>query len=319
MIRTKLIAAVGALALCIGLADVVSAQQSATQASGRNARNVEQSSVPDDRQQRPQRQQRGQQRMPSAAQNMAAAQAALTALNANCSPTETKLLGETAQKTLVYEVVCAAGPGYIVQSGTPPTGEDCLLLDSAAKMARERDPNAVAGTVCTLPANQNLIAVFRDYATRAGVACTVNEGIAIGKGADGSIFYEVGCDGTDGYRISQKGNVFSKSSCLQLASANYTCRFSTKAEQIADLQKLLTGTDAAGCGPTDLRYMGGNANGEFIEAKCSTEGEGYIARIKEGLVQQVYPCATAQQVGGGCKLTTVAGPAAAPAPAGGRP
>lgn len=181
-------------------------------------------------------------------------------------------------------------------------------------MARERDPAAAAGTLCTLPANQNLNAVLGDYATRAGVLCTVNEGMAIGRGANGAVFYEVGCDGSDGYRLERTGDTFVKTPCLQLASQGYTCRFSTKAEQAADLQKLLVGTNAAACAPTDLRYMGGNANGEFVEAKCTTEGQGFIARIKEGLVQQVYPCATAQNIGGGCKLTN----APTTAPAGGR-
>ena len=202
-------------------------------------------------------------------------------------------------------------------SQQPPRGEDCLLVDSQAKIARERDPAADVGTVCTLPANQNLSAVLADYATRAGVACVVNEGMAIGKTSAGAVLYEVGCDGTDGYRLERTGDTFIKSSCLNLGSQGYTCRFSTKVEQIADLQKLLVGTDAAACTPTDLRYMGGNANGEFIEAKCTTDGQGYITRIKDDLVQQVYPCATAQAIGGGCKLTTA--PAAAAAPAGGRP
>ncbi|MBN9466460.1 hypothetical protein [Brevundimonas sp.] len=314
MISKQVIATLGALALCIGFSDIAVAQQSrAEEIQERNAREGRPAEQP--RNPRSRRSQQDAVRQPSAEENLTHAQTALAALGASCTATEAKLLGETPEKTKVYEVVCATGPGYVIQASTPPTGEDCLLLDSASRLTRERDPAAPTGTLCTLPANQNLIAVLADYATRAGVACTVNEGMAIGKGADDSIFYEVGCDGTDGYRLSRKGDVVTKTSCLQLASAGYTCRFSTKAEQVADLQKLLAGTDAAACAPTDLRYMGGNANGEFIEAKCATEGQGYIARVKEGLVQQVYPCATAQQIGGGCKLTPA--PAAAPAPASG--
>jgi hypothetical protein len=57
--------------------------------------------------------------------------------------------------------------------------------------------------------------------------------------------------------------------------------------------------------------MGSNPNGRFYEAKCGAEGEGYIARINnEGATQQIYPCATAQRIGGGCTLTPA--PAAAP-------
>jgi hypothetical protein len=58
--------------------------------------------------------------------------------------------------------------------------------------------------------------------------------------------------------------------------------------------------------------MGQNANGRFYEAKCAAEGEGYIARINtEGVTQQIYPCATAQRIGGGCRFTPAP---AAPAP-----
>ncbi len=57
--------------------------------------------------------------------------------------------------------------------------------------------------------------------------------------------------------------------------------------------------------------MGSNANGRFVEVKCAAEGEGYIARIKDDATQQIYPCATAQRIGGGCTLTPA--PAAAPA------
>lgn len=312
--RKQIIATLGALALCIGFSDVTVAQQSrADEIQDRNAREgrpAEQSRDP-----RGRRSQQSSSRAPSAEENLAAAQAALVTLGSSCTATEAKLLGETAEKIRIYEAVCATGPGYVLQASTPPSGEDCLLLDSQAKMTRERDPAADVGTVCTLPANQNLSAVLADYATRAGVACTVNEGMAIGKTSAGAVLYEVGCDGTDGYRLERTGDTFVKTPCLRLASQGYNCRFSTKAEQIADLQKLLAGTDAAACAPSDLRFMGGNANGEFVEAKCATEGQGYIARIKDELVQQVYPCATAQAIGGGCKLTTVA----AAAPAGGRP
>lgn len=307
MIKHILIAAIGALTLSIGLADVAVAQ-SQDKVDEIQERN-EREGRPNADQNRDPRARRGRQqatREPSAEENLAAAQAALTAMNASCTVTEAKLLGETAEKNRLYEAACSAGPGYVVQASTPPAGEDCLLLDSQARMARERDPAADVGTLCTLPANQNLNAILADYATRAGVACTVNEGMAIGRTSAGAILYEVGCENTDGYRLERTGEAVIKVPCLRLSSQGYACRFTTKDEQIADVQKLLAGTDAAGCTPIELRYMGSNANGEFIEAKCATDGQGFIVRVKDAMAQQVYPCATAQQVGGGCTLTTAA-------------
>ena len=85
-------------------------------------------------------------------------------------------------------------------------------------------------------------------------------------------------------------------------------------ETILQLAKDL---EAAGCDVTEARLMGQNANGMFYEAKCAG-ADGVIARVNaENVVQQIYPCATAQRIGGGCTLTPA--PAAAPAPAGGRP
>jgi hypothetical protein len=52
--------------------------------------------------------------------------------------------------------------------------------------------------------------------------------------------------------------------------------------------------------------------------KCAAEGQGFITRLNNaGVTQQVYPCATAQRIGGGCTLTPA--PAAAAATTGGRP
>ena len=314
MIKHILIAAVGALTLSIGVADVAAAQSQSRvdEIQERNEREGQQAEPSRDPRAR-----RGRQaaQEPSAEENLAAAQAALTGLNASCTVTEAKLLGETAEKNRLYEAVCSTGPGYVVQASTPPTGEDCLLLDSQARMARERDPAADVGTLCTLPANQNLNVVLADYATRAGVACVVNEGMAIGRTSAGAVLYEVGCEGTDGYRLERSGETVSKVPCLRLGSQGYDCRFTTKDEQLADVQKLLVGTDAAGCAPAELRFMGSNANGEFLEAKCATEGQGFIVRVKDSMAQQVYPCATAQQVGGGCTLTSAPATAPAPAPA----
>ena len=94
-------------------------------------------------------------------------------------------------------------------------------------------------------------------------------------------------------------------------------RFTTTAENATFVKALLAGSEAASCNVVEARLMGQNANGMFYEAKCDG-ADGVIARVNaENAVQQIYPCATAQRIGGGCKLTTA--PAAAAAPAGGRP
>lgn len=254
---------------------------------------------------------------PAPEQILAAAQEQATLGNTGCQVTEAKLLGTTAEKTSVYEMACAAGPGYIIESKTPPVVTDCVVLaDSAAKM-RAANPEADVGPQCTIEANTDTQKFLREYARQAGVACTVDEAKVLGRASDGGITYEVGCSDTAGFWIKKLNNAWSKTPCIQVLAENGTCAFTTPAENAAFVKTLFAGSEAASCDVTEARLMGQNANGVFYEAKCAG-ADGVIARLNaENAVQQVYPCATAQAIGGGCKLTTA--PAAAAAPAGGRP
>lgn len=247
---------------------------------------------------------------PTAEQILAAAQAQATAAGVDCQVTEAANPGLTGESQ-VYEAACAEGPGYILVASTPPQAFSCLELAGTAYTARQRDPAADVGQQCILPANQNGLAVIGGWARSAGVSCTIDEALAIGKSDANNVVYEVGCAGADGYWLEKVGDQWTLQDCLQVASVGGTCRFTTAAEQNATVQAKLAGTEAANCNVQQARLMGSNANGRFVEVKCAAEGEGYIARIKDDATQQIYPCATAQRIGGGCTLTPA--PAAAPA------
>jgi len=256
------------------------------------------------------RQARGS-RAPSEAEVRTAVQGHLTALGNTCQMTEAKLLGQMPDKSSLYEIACATGPGYIVMGSTPPSATDCLVLGASAENARAKDPAAEVGTVCTLPANDNGPAVFEAYAREAGMDCAIDGAGIVGAAADGAIVYEIGCANADGARIQKSASGWTRSSCFELASVNATCKFTQPAEQAATLKAWLAGSDGAACDVQQARFMGQNANGSFYEATCAG-ADGVIVRFNaEKAVQQVYPCATAQQIGGGCKLTTTA-PASTP-------
>lgn len=245
-----------------------------------------------------------------------AAQAQATAAGLDCQVTEATSPGVTAEQTPIYEAACANGPGYIVIGSAPPQTFDCIELAGTAYTARLRDPAADVGQQCVLPANQNGLAVISGWARDAGVTCTVDEAVAIGKSDENNTVYEVGCAGVDGYWLEKVGTGWKLQDCLQILSVNGTCRFTTAKEQADGFKPKLAGTDAAACDVTQVRLMGANPNGRFYEAKCAADGEGYIARLNTaGVTEQIYPCATAQRIGGGCTLTPApaAAPAAAPA------
>ncbi len=244
---------------------------------------------------------------------MAAAQTQITASGKTCQLSEAMLLGQDPQQQSIYEVACAGGPGYIVVASQPPLAVDCLELAGTAATARARNPEASVGQQCALPANDNGLAVIGGWAREAGVACTIDQALAIGKSPSGSMIYEVGCAGQDGYWLEKTASGWDLQDCMQVIASAGTCNFTTAEEQAAGFRAKLVGTDAASCDIQNLRSMGQNANGRYFEAKCGA-GDGYIVRVNgEGVTQQVYPCATAQNIGGGCRLTTVAPAAEAPA------
>jgi hypothetical protein len=251
---------------------------------------------------------------PTTEQLLAMAQAQLAASGRTCQLSEAVLLGRDAQQQGIFEVACANAPGYIIVASTPPLAVDCLELAGTAATARLRDPAADVGQQCSLPANNNGLAVIGGWAKDAGATCTVDQAVAIGKSSGGNMIYEVGCAGQDGYWLEKTASGWDLQDCLQVVASNGTCNFTTTEEQAASFSGKLAGTDAAGCSVQAVRLMGENANGRFYEAKCAA-GDGYIARVNaEGVTQQVYPCATAQTIGGGCRLTTASpAPAAAPA------
>ena len=241
------------------------------------------------------------------------AQALVVAAGASCQVTEATQPGINAEQQKIYEAACSEGPGYILIAATPPQAFDCLELAGTAATARLRDPAADVGQQCALPANLNGLAVIGGWARGAGVSCTVDEAIAIGKSDNDNIVFEIGCAGVDGYWLERVGTGWDLKDCLQVASTGGTCRFTTGQEQADGFETKLAGTDAAACDVTQVRLMGSNTKGRFYEVKCAAENEGYIARVNnEGVTQQIYPCATAQRIGGGCRFTPA--PAATPAP-----
>lgn len=242
---------------------------------------------------------------------MAEAQAVLTGANNSCTPTAAVLSGLDQQRQKVYEVACApgTGPGYIMIAKTAPAQPeffDCVLLAGQAQRARAANPAAEVD-VCTLPGNQNPLAVITGYAQGAGVTCAIDQGIAIGKN-NGKDVYEIGCNGADGFWVERDdAGVWTATECTIIVSQSATCQYTTAAEIASSFKARLTGTAADDCDVTQVRFMGSNNNGRFYEAKCAAENTGYIARTNtSGAVQQVYACATAARIGGGCTLTTAA-------------
>ena len=323
MLNRNLVAVIGTVfALMIGVAGPVAAQESMPRSPDAPGNLTDPNTAPTRRGEpatrMPARNQRpARPAAPTPEQIIAEAQAQVVAAGASCQVTEAAQPGINAEQQKIYEAACSEGPGYILIEATPPQSFNCLELAGTAYTARLRDPAADVGQQCVLPANQNGLAVIGGWAREAGATCTIDEAVAIGKSDRNNIVYEVGCAGADGYWLEKVATGWQLQDCLQVASVGGTCRFTTAQEQADGFEPKLAATEASACDVTQVRLMGQNANGRFYEAKCAAEGEGYIARVNtEGATQQIYPCATAQRIGGGCTLTPAPAlePEAAPAP-----
>ena len=241
----------------------------------------------------------------------AAARVAVTESGVDCQVTEAIQIGQTTDGIKLYEAACASGPGYLVATTTPPQATSCVVVNTAARHFLAANPQEQPPASCTLPANLNVDAAIAGYAREAGIDCTVDEVRAIGQVGNRAI-YEIGCAGRDGYRITPSETGWDKISCFAVANAGSPCAFTTRDEQFATLRAYLAGTPAADCQVDGGRYMGASANGVYYEAKCANT-TGYIFRVKDGQTQ-VFPCAEAQGIGGGCRLTAVVAAAPAEAP-----
>lgn len=243
---------------------------------------------------------------PTAEQLIAGAQAIADSANAGCQVTEAVALGVTAEQQPIFEAACATGPGYILIASTPPQAADCVLLAGQAEIERRRNPEASVGIQCNIPVNQDVVRVISAYAQDAGIRCTVDQAASVGKTPENDLVYEVGCAGADGYWLTKLSTGWETTPCLQVLAQGGSCRYTDAAEQAASAKVMLAGSAIAACDVKQVRFMGGNANGQFYEVKCS-ETEGYILRTDAAnAIQQTYPCAEAARIGGGCRLTTVA-------------
>lgn len=256
------------------------------------------------------RDRRGRRLTPS--QITEAAQAAATAAGLTCEVKDALLLGSTDSNEDLYEVACEGGAGFILTSASPPQTFDCLALMAQAERALSEGRETGPHSVCALPGNQDAAALVAGYARDAGVACRVDAGKALGLTAEGRQVYEVGCAQAVGYHLEKTAEGWKSTDCLEIAGMNLSCDFTTVDERVASVRPLLSGTAIDDCDAQDVRLLAQNDTGRFIEIKCAT-GEGFVARVRDNAINQVYPCRLAVRIGGGCTLTAATGVTRTPA------
>ncbi len=243
---------------------------------------------------------RGSRALPGASVKLEA-QTVAVAAGLDCQVASAISLGRDPVGRAVYEVTCVRGPGYLLHDGYPPRGYDCVALAGQADASAARAPAAPLLATCRMTANRNVLAVLREFAREAGIACEIDEGAMAGQSPTGARIYEIGCDGVDGSWLEQTATGWTTTECLVVRAQNGTCRFSTEDEGVTTVRAWVAGAGPA-CDITRVRYMGGSADGAFYEVGCAM-GPGSVIRLDAArAVQDVLPCPDATHVGGGCTL-----------------
>lgn len=229
----------------------------------------------------------------------------LQAAGAACQVTDAYHPGDTRRRDPIFEVACAAGPGFLITAGDEPEVFNCLLLDAQEQARHAREPDTPLTNMCLLEGSRDAVAILKPMAAAAGVTCEIDQALWIGRIEGIGDRYEVGCNGRSGAWLETAVNgavVTNTYDCLEVVKLNETCRFTTADERTASVAALLPASGAPACSPTAGRLVGAAAGGDrYYELACSG-GSGFIFRTRNDAYDLAVPCAQAAGIMGGCKL-----------------
>lgn len=198
-------------------------------------------------------------------------------------------------KDKAYEVSCNEGLGYLIINTAPkPKAVDCVSLSAAQP--------------CQLPGNANPKAGMAPLVKQAGVDCDIADALGRGATASGAVYIEVSCKNRLGTVIKvEPGQPPVSSECAQLVGGNLECKLTT-VEQIrtaerAVIQGLVTASGKT-CAIKDTRTVGRLTSGDSAFEVACNDGAGYMLLQKaDASLDRALPCANAESIAGGCKLT----------------
>lgn len=234
----------------------------------------------------------------------AGAPAAISAAKLTCNMQDAYLYqsgtdAKTKQKTSIFEVSCAEGPGYIIQQqGDMASGFDCLAQAETAA----RQPGSLT---CRLDANANPAAGYGKMLASMSHPCTPTGARIMGATAAGDTYIEVACGGSTGYVIqTSPGKAPVASDCIQTLGGGATeCTLTTKAAILTGLGEM-AGKASKPCTVSDGRLVGSGSGSTFYEVACGGS-PGFMIQAKADNSFEAIDCGKAQPIGGGCTLTVV--------------
>jgi hypothetical protein len=221
-----------------------------------------------------------------------------------CTPSQVRGIGHNATAT-VFEVKCASGDGYILETSAPPR------LDKPVTMNPCIGYDPTLNVHCELTDRTAQMAVVDRLASQSGKDCTVKDRRFIGASqASGSMFYEVSCQNGKGYVLqTSASNQFQKAiACADADAIAGGCTLTdtrqAKTEQAGLYTQLAHKAgfqcDVSGYAPFSVSLQGK----EVVELVCSNRPDGGIGVFATGAgTSVVYDCAHSELENFRCSLT----------------
>ena len=228
-------------------------------------------------------------------------QSLVTQAGHTCTVTTGRYVGST-DAVDIYEVGCAEGAGYILESSrngsAPPKSTNCVIYSSGG------------GIKCTLTTEAQQNAYIDKMATAGGKPCTVSGRRYVGSTPDGADFYEVACSGGSGFMVktTANGGYADSIDCLKAAGIGDGCKLTDTRQAQTQQTNLYTSlSKKAGFDCTVSKYADfptNDANTEIVELACGNRPDGGVGFFPAGSGQsRVLNCLRAEAEGYKCSFT----------------
>jgi hypothetical protein len=245
------------------------------------------------------------------AKGMADAPALITASGTDCQLADARLVGEgtdpkTKIKQTAYEVACTGGEGFLlVKKGDAVNAFPCIQADMPQADGKPSTSR------CELPGNADPNAGLAPYIAKANLTCAPDKVRAIGQSATNT-FFELSCPNNPGGFIMVTSSPMRPDKPVQVnpcimvpENSNLACTLTPRAAQLAVVDRLNSLANK-NCTIKDggRGFLGEAQSGKtYYEAACS-DGKGFIlVEAPNGSLAEAIPCADADMILGGCKLT----------------
>jgi hypothetical protein len=241
---------------------------------------------------------------------MADAPALIQASGAQCQLADARYVGEatdakTHAKTKLYEVACTGSEGLLIQTVSNNPVPSVFTCEEAASAASSGNKTA---TQCILPGNADPEAGLQPFLEETHVHCAPDKMRALGHSPT-NVFFEVACHAGDGFILETSApprldKPVTAEPCIMFPeTGNLHCSLTSSAAQLAVVDRLMAASGKP-CTIKDRGFLGlAQSGNSYWEAACQ-DGKGFVLEEKaDGSLGHTIPCADAQNVAGGCKLT----------------